>query len=216
MPHRSIKPCQAVSAEMGVTAAAWWSTVRGFGATQSGGATQYSACVPSPNQSFIPYTRSPTAKSVTPVPRAVTSPENSWPGITGNERGVPSRVVQVGTHVSSVGVTPEAWTRTSTSPGFGSGRGTSRQASDSGPPRRNRQAARMEYSSSGPTGHQEVVVRWWASSDCDWVETQRHENLTEADKRRLPGVQPQDALGIPRIDLLQHIAWQLQPAQRGA
>src|SRR6266545_3397497 len=84
-------------------------------------ATQYSADAPSRYQSLSPYTRSPTPKSLTPAPRAAISPENSCPGMTGNGRGSPARVVQVGTQESSVWMTPAAWTRTSTSPSPGAG-----------------------------------------------------------------------------------------------
>src|SRR5215472_10160358 len=73
-------------------------------------ATQYSAEAPSRYQSLSPYTRSPTPTSLTPAPRAAISPENSCPGMTGNGRGSPARVVQVGTQESSVGMTPAAWT----------------------------------------------------------------------------------------------------------
>ena len=88
-------------------------------------AVQYSALAPSPNQSFIPYTASPTRKPVTPAPTAATTPENSWPRISGNGRGAPSRVADVGTHTSSVGVTPAACTRINTSPEPGRGSGAS-------------------------------------------------------------------------------------------
>jgi len=77
---------------------------------------QYSAEAPSRCQSLSPYTRSPTLTSRAPAPKAAISPENSCPGMTGNGRGSPARVVQVGTHESSVWMTPAAWTRTSTSP----------------------------------------------------------------------------------------------------
>src|SRR5882724_4020970 len=69
-------------------------------------ATQYSADAPSRYQSLSPYTRSPTPASLTPAPRAAISPENSCPGMTGNGRGSPARLVQVGSQESSVRMTP--------------------------------------------------------------------------------------------------------------
>src|SRR5262249_9587700 len=80
-------------------------------------------------------TRSPTLTSRAPAPKAAISPENSCPGMTGNGRGSPARVVQVGTHESSVWMTPAAWTRTRTSPSPGRGCGASSQVNASGPPR---------------------------------------------------------------------------------
>jgi hypothetical protein len=124
-----------VSAEIGTTAAVTWSTDFGFGATSTVRATQNSACAPSPNQSFMPNTASPTATSFTPGPSPFTSPENSCPGMIGNGRASPARVVQVGTHSSSVGVTAAARTRTRTSPAPGRGTAAGPYASASGPPR---------------------------------------------------------------------------------
>src|SRR5690242_17837671 len=63
--------------------------------------------------------------------------------MTGNGRGSPARVVQVGTQESSVWMTPAAWTRTSTSPSPGRGCGASSYAKASGPPRARRQIAFM-------------------------------------------------------------------------
>src|SRR5215467_7679480 len=52
-------------------------------------------------------------------------PENSWPMMRGSGLGSPVRVMEVGDHWSSVGVTAAACTRTSTSPSRASGTGTS-------------------------------------------------------------------------------------------
>jgi hypothetical protein len=61
--------------------------------------------------------------------------------MTGNGRGSPARVVQVGTQESSVWMTPTVWTRTSTSPSLGRGCGASSQANASAPRRARRQIA---------------------------------------------------------------------------
>jgi integrase len=69
--------------------------------------------------------RAGIAKPVTPAPRPAMPPENSCPRMMGKGRSSPVRVFQVGTHISSVGVTAAAWTRTSTSPACGWGCGAS-------------------------------------------------------------------------------------------
>ena len=72
----------------------------------------------------------------TPAPDAATTPENSCDGMIGVRSGPdPSELyVQVCGHVSSWGVIEAAFTATNTSPGPGSGRGTSSYLNCSGPP----------------------------------------------------------------------------------
>jgi hypothetical protein len=53
----------------------------------------------------------------------------------GNGRGLPARVVQVGTHSSSVGVTAAPRTRTTISPSLATGIVAAPYTSASGPPR---------------------------------------------------------------------------------
>ncbi len=68
-------------------------------------------------------TRSPTLRDVTPGPSLVTTPEGSTPGVSGKvtrRAYLPAR-----TTASSVRFTDTAWTLMSTSPGPGSGIGTS-------------------------------------------------------------------------------------------
>src|SRR5580704_12478212 len=60
------------------------------------------------------------------------TPLNSWAGIA-FRRGDPSFCWIVGSQPSSVGVTPAAWTRTSTSPAAGFGCGTSAATSWAAP-----------------------------------------------------------------------------------
>ena len=85
----------------------------------------------------MPRTSSPTEKPSTSAATPSTTPETSVPGmigraigglISGGTLGIPSRRYQSG------GFRPTACTRTSTSPGFGSGTGTSSYRSTSGPP----------------------------------------------------------------------------------
>src|SRR5207248_5094127 len=68
-------------------------------------------------------TRSPTLRSVTPAPSLATTPDGSTPSTSGSLTGrayFPARTL-----VSSVRLTETAWTLSSTSPGPGSGVGTS-------------------------------------------------------------------------------------------
>jgi hypothetical protein len=64
-------------------------------------------------------------EAVTPRPTSATTPENSCPRISGSGRTSPDRVLQVGAHWNSVGVTAAAWTRTRTSASPALGRGAS-------------------------------------------------------------------------------------------
>src|SRR4030095_9032021 len=72
---RSISPCHEVKAPIGTEAAALWSKVAGFRAIFWGSVIQNSAVAPSANQSFMPYTWSPTSKSWTSLLIAVMTRE---------------------------------------------------------------------------------------------------------------------------------------------
>ena len=102
----------------------------GSGTAWREGTTVYSAAVPHRLRCAASHThtRSPTRAGSTSAPTASIAPAPSWCGIWNPSIGravVPPRALK------SVGFTPEACTRTSTSPGPGSGRPTSSTRSTS-------------------------------------------------------------------------------------
>lgn len=91
----------------------------------------------------MPKTSSPGLKAATPIPVSSTVPETSQPRTKGGSpRKIPnSRCFQ------SVGFSPAARTRTSTSLGRGFGRATSITFRTSGPPRTSWLTARIVFTS---------------------------------------------------------------------
>src|SRR5262249_32211636 len=118
-------PCHALSAGMGTAALATWPRLSGFGASTAAGTTASSAATPSRSNGVSAYTSSPAATSSTPSPSASTTPESSYDGIAGSRSAG---------HSSSSRVIAAAWTRTSASPGAGSGGSSSSRTTDAGSP----------------------------------------------------------------------------------
>ena len=94
----------------------------GSSTTCRAGTTAYSCAVPPAGRRWAAsqiHTRSPSSAASTPCPTASTTPEPSWFGTCGGSTATPGslprRVFQ------SVGLTPERWIRTRTSPGPGLG-----------------------------------------------------------------------------------------------
>src|ERR1022692_2400667 len=105
----------------------------------------------------IPYTRSPGAKEPVPGPAASIRPATSQPGMYG---GLPNRSPAApDLTLRSTGLTPAAVTRTSTSPGAGSGDSVSTRARTSGPPKWSTRIARIACHPPGAAceGRQRMV-----------------------------------------------------------
>ena len=107
------------------------------------GISAYSCAVPSgrPWAASRTQTRSPTSPASTPAPTASTTPAPSWFGTCAGSTGVPGSLPR--RDFQSVGLTPERWIRTRTSPGPGSVSGLSTSVSTSGSPVRVYVMARM-------------------------------------------------------------------------
>src|SRR4029079_14778134 len=111
----------------------------GFLATTAAPIATFSQYVPSRPASNTPKTSSPTRRSVTPEPMALTTPERSRPRITGKVGLAysPAHTFQ------SAPFTLAAWVSTTTWPGPGVGSGRSPYFRFSGPPNFSMYAAFM-------------------------------------------------------------------------
>src|SRR5262245_3969916 len=130
-PSVSSRQVTAVRPVSATAAHSRWERASGFLATIDPGIATRSAYAPSRLASHTPNTASPTRRSFTPSPNALTTPEKSRPGTYGNlviGAYRPARTCQ------SAAFTLAACTSTSTSPGAAMGSGTSPYCSTSGPP----------------------------------------------------------------------------------
>src|SRR6478609_3681924 len=107
----------------------------GSSTTWRAGTTAYSCAVPPAGRRWAAsqiQTRRPTRADSTPCPTASTTPEPSWFGTWGGWTATPGASPR--RDFQSVGLTPERWIRTRTSPGPGSGTGRSTRLRTSGSP----------------------------------------------------------------------------------
>src|SRR6266511_152606 len=115
----------------------------GRNTTWRAGTTAYSCAVPPAGRRWAAsqtQTRRPSSAASTPRPTASTTPEPSWFGTCGGSTAAPDALPR--RDFQSVGLTPERWILTRTSPGPGSISGLSTSVRTSGSPVREYSIAR--------------------------------------------------------------------------
>jgi hypothetical protein len=146
----SRRKCSAVVPPKSTPAACSWLTSGGFRTARAADTARSSAWVPI-FVPLMPHTSSPMARPATSDPTLSTTPEKVPPSTARRGRVTPKARRANGAKPfgkraprmrASPDVTAAASTRTSTSPAFGSGRGTSRTFTTSGSPYRSTTAAR--------------------------------------------------------------------------